>query len=384
MILNKTNYPCLYDDGSVEYDSKPWAHRFKPMNDFNYWYIEVLYTWRSGNDTTKNFEDFIPPDILEKIKHDNSTKLLLYTVEPVNVIVENIYQFISKFDIPVNKILLMCELVDINDEVNRVSSNYGMDPIDTFFASVDETGISIQITLNSEVFNNLDTLEKKKYDKAFINLNRRWRPHRPLFVGLLCCNDLLDKGYVSLSSTSEGSSSWAQTVAQLSSVVDADIRNLFSANYNRLVSLPELNVDTDDLSVNLVRLDDLDNTVDFYKNSYFSVVSETCFFENVGRFLTEKTFKAIAHKHPFLMIGPPNTLDTLRQLKYKTFHPFIDESYDREPDHIKRMKMVVEETKRLSSMSQSELYDWIDNVKPIVEHNFKILSIKPNYLRVNK
>ena len=375
----------MYDDGSIEYGKDPRAHRFKNLTDFSYWYIEVLYTWRGGDDLIKNFEDFIPPEILENIKHDDETKLLLYSVEPVNIIVENIYQFITKFGIPESKILLMCELVDINDEVELVANKYNLSPIDTCFASVDEVAISIQIMLYKFTFQNLTTLEKKNYDKSFINLNRRWRSHRPLFVSLLCCHDLLDKGYVSLSSTTEYSYTWPETASLLvESIKDPDVSALLIANYNKIANIPDLTVDTDDLSVNPVRLVDFNNTVDFYKNTYFSIVSETCYFEDVGRFLTEKTFKAIAHKHPFLMIGPPNTLDTLRQLKYKTFHPFIDESYDAEPDHIKRMKMIIEETRRLSSMSQSELYDWIDNVKPIVEHNFKALSIKPNYLVVNR
>lgn len=384
MILNKTNYPCLYDDGSVEYGSYPWAFRFKDMTDFDYWCIEVLYTWRIGNDTIKNFEDFIPSDVFEKIKHDDRTKLLIYTVEPVNIMVENIYQFISKFNIPESKILLMCELVDIDEEVKRVAANYNLSCIDTFYASVDEISITMQLITYLGDFYKLKTLEKKKYEKAFINLNRRWRMHRPLFVSLLCCHGLLDKGYVSLSSTNEFSYSWAETILKLKEIADDDINKLISANYDKLINLPELTVDTNDLSVNLVNLDDLDNTVDFYKNSYFSIVSETCFFEDVGRFLTEKTFKTIAHKHPFLMIGPHRTMAALRDLGYKTFHPFIDESYDEVEDHLLRMKMIIEETKRLSSLSETELFEWIDQVKPIIEHNFKVLATRKNYNRHNR
>ena len=38
---------------------------------------------------------------------------------------------------------------------------------------------------------------QNKHDKAFLNLNRRWRAHRPMFVALLKANKLLDKGLVS-------------------------------------------------------------------------------------------------------------------------------------------------------------------------------------------
>lgn len=384
MILNKTNYPCLYDDGSVDYENNPRAHRFKNLNDFNYWYIEVLYTWRVGDDLIKNFEDFIPPEILENIKHDSETKLLLYSVEPMNVIVENIYQFITKFGIPESKILLMCELIDINAEVESVAKKYNLACVETCYAAVDEVAIAIQIKMKALTFYTLTTLEKKSYDKAYINLNRKWRTHRPLFVSLLCCHDLLDKGYVSLSSTTDFSYTWPDTVSKLvESITDSDIHSILTDNYDKISNLPDLIVDTNDLSFNPVRLDDFSNTVDFYKNSYFSVVSETCFYEDVGRFLTEKTFKAIAHKHPFLMISSPGTLTALRDMGYKTFHPFIDETYDEVDDHLTRMKMIVAETKRLASFSESELFEWIDHVKPIVEHNFRVLASKPNFLKVN-
>jgi hypothetical protein len=64
----------------------------------------------------------------------------------------------------------------------------------------------------------------------------------------------------------------------------------------------------------------------------------------------------------------------LNERGYKTFHPFIDESYDSEPDFEKRFKMCVEEIKRLEKFTTEEWLEWQKNIKPIVEHNYKYLQ----------
>ena len=58
---------------------------------------------------------------------------------------------------------------------------------------------------------------------------------------------------------------------------------------------------------------------------------------------------------------------------FKTFKPFINESYDTEVNPGKRMGMVVDEVERLCSMSFDELKKWYKKLVPILEHNRKIL-----------
>ena len=65
----------------------------------------------------------------------------------------------------------------------------------------------------------------------------------------------------------------------------------------------------------------------------------------------------------------PGALKVLRDLGFKTFHPFINEDYDNETYHVKRMDMIVDEIKRLCSMSPTEIHDWYWSMKDILEHN---------------
>jgi hypothetical protein len=69
-------------------------------------------------------------------------------------------------------------------------------------------------------------------------------------------------------------------------------------------------------------------------------------------------------------------LELLREIGYKTFHPYIDESYDLELDDDKRMRMIVNEIVKIANMSDSEVVEFIHNVKDIAIHNFNILRQK--------
>jgi len=67
-------------------------------------------------------------------------------------------------------------------------------------------------------------------------------------------------------------------------------------------------------------------------------------------------------------------------LGYKTFHPYIDESYDLETDDNKRMMMIVNEIERLSNFSDDELRSFIENINPICDHNFNVLNEKQYFV----
>lgn len=85
--------------------------------------------------------------------------------------------------------------------------------------------------------------------------------------------------------------------------------------------------------------------------------------------LTEKVFKPIANFQPFFFIAYPGALALLQSLGFKTFHPFIDESYDNEPSEATRMNMIVKEINRLCSMSKEQIHEWFWQMEDILIHN---------------
>ena len=114
-------------------------------------------------------------------------------------------------------------------------------------------------------------------------------------------------------------------------------------------------------------------------SSYLNIVTETDFdmdWRDIQiTHITEKTIKPIHMLQPFIMVGPYKTLEVLRDYGFKTFHPFIDESYDDCKDADKRMKMIKKEITRILSMDLAEMDKWYWKMFNILNHNFKHLKI---------
>jgi hypothetical protein len=105
-----------------------------------------------------------------------------------------------------------------------------------------------------------------------------------------------------------------------------------------------------------------------WQTSLFHVVNETVFYEP-KQHLTEKVFKPIVAKRPFLLVAAPGNLQYLRQYGFQTFDKWIDESYDRMLDHDQRLDAIANEIVRISSMPTCQLRDLYQDMLPVLEHN---------------
>lgn len=119
------------------------------------------------------------------------------------------------------------------------------------------------------------------------------------------------------------------------------------------------------------------NKKEWYSESYFHLVTETFFGPNV--FLSEKIFKPISNLQPFLVFGDYLTLAELRRLGFKTFEPFIDESYDLEKDPKQRMLLLEKELLKLKNMPIEELHNWYYSITDILLYNQKHLYTFESY-----
>ena len=84
---------------------------------------------------------------------------------------------------------------------------------------------------------------------------------------------------------------------------------------------------------------------------------------------TEKTVKPISAGMPFVMVASHRYLYRLRKMGFKTFHPFIDESYDQEVDWRTRTGMAVEAMFKFLDAPHH-----LDQIQEICNHNKKILQ----------
>lgn len=111
-----------------------------------------------------------------------------------------------------------------------------------------------------------------------------------------------------------------------------------------------------------------DNQVNSYKNTYFYICTET-YTHGEHKSVTEKVCKPFANFLPFVFLSFCGALKHLRELGFKTFHPFIDESYDDEIDEHKRLVMVYKEIEKICKMPKEDLHKWYWNMKDIYIHN---------------
>jgi len=107
------------------------------------------------------------------------------------------------------------------------------------------------------------------------------------------------------------------------------------------------------------------------RNCDIEIIGESEF--NGSRFITEKFFKAIIFKQPFIMLGTSETLvEISRNMGYRTFAPFINEGYDGNDDLKQRMEMIADEIQRLTDLKKdpAKWKEWNEGVRHIVTYNY--------------
>ena len=77
-------------------------------------------------------------------------------------------------------------------------------------------------------------------------------------------------------------------------------------------------------------------------------------------------------------------LKYLRKLGFKTFHPFIDETYDTIYDPKERMGHILNEIGRLNSMTHQQFVELTEQLKPVLIYNhFKCKEYQKYIGRLN-
>jgi hypothetical protein len=109
--------------------------------------------------------------------------------------------------------------------------------------------------------------------------------------------------------------------------------------------------------------------LDDLTKGFWHVVTETIYFQEKLH-LTEKSFKPIVAKRPFMLVAAPGNLAYLKSYGFKTFDRWIDESYDLETDPYLRIEKITTELKKLCSMSKQELNQMHLEMQEILEFNF--------------
>lgn len=129
-----------------------------------------------------------------------------------------------------------------------------------------------------------------------------------------------------------------------------------------------LNIDNKELP----NIDHSETPKSFYEESFCAIITETKYAQPFAA-LTEKTMQAIIHARPFVMVGPPNTLDFVKEMGWKTFDNWWDESYDLEENHEKRLEKIFDVIEYINGLTIEELKRMYIEMMPVINHNQKQL-----------
>ena len=126
-----------------------------------------------------------------------------------------------------------------------------------------------------------------------------------------------------------------------------------------------------------------DYTSDDYVSCAVEVVLETL-FDDTRLHLTEKTLRPIACGKPFILASTPGSLEYLRSYGFKTFSPWIDESYDHIANPQERLAAIIEQMRSLSALPMHEKIQLWINLHSIAEYNKRRFFSKEFFNQVVK
>ena len=217
----------------------------------------------------------------------------------------------------------------------------------------------------------------KQYNYDFITFNRiinNDRSYRIYFVSLLKELGLLDRGQISFNVTDNPFDDWRDEVSDPNTKLSKHAK-CHAEQY--LINTSKLVIDHSEIhgsaSASIPRT--IDSWIDpnFNKpvdiDSFWHIVTETVFYYNKLH-LTEKIFKPIVSKQPFMLLAAPGNLAYLKSYGFKTFDSVIDESYDNIQDNDLRIEAVVKQLHWYCNLTPGEKTDIIKQLEPIIDYNF--------------
>ena len=224
---------------------------------------------------------------------------------------------------------------------------------------------------------NISDVEMPEYDpwkmpsKTFLSLNYRPRPHRTMLLALFNKHHLLSKSYFSFCGMHD----------------DQHIGGTY--NNSHIGGLDLDHSEVDGLQDRLAEFI-LDNNwpeqyydviydsgnkdmAKYYEDSLVNITTETNFYSDIIS-VTEKMFKPIRYMQPFVLVGAPYSLKHLKDLGFRTFEDFWDESYDLTVDHNQRLKKVMETCNQISNFTHKETLEMRKLLQARLEYNFNLLK----------
>lgn len=221
----------------------------------------------------------------------------------------------------------------------------------------------IKISFKEQLKYKKENLEKIKNYNC---LQKRLRSHRIWFYKYLYDSNVLKDGMVSMNQFSS-----RQTSFESRYLDENETQKLNSILPLMVYGKPNNELDDNFYIRRIIK--------EVYLDTWVSVVSEASFADSDQTiFLSEKIFKPITCFHPFIVVGNKGSLEKIREMGYKTFDGFIDESYDNKST-FDRFESIIQSIKKIEAIDDK--YSWYKSMEDILIHNYN--TLKKNSKRKN-
>lgn len=311
--------------------------------------------------------NLISKNSLDEIVNHNGNLLINYVIDGgLGINKENfdkIIDFTRSNKIPDEKVYLIFSDFKLKENFEKLNVNYNIFDHNFYlkfksheFNKIIKEGLENTSTIVSkdDFINNIN-LDKKD----FLLLTRHFKLHRIALLSQLhklgLENNLIswDKSYYNHSIVEE--------------LLKFDENN----DFIDLIKNTSKTIDVDDLTK--IMGIGFENK-EMYLNTYLSIVTESIFFQYdvnfPSGFLSEKIWKPIGHCQPFILAGPSKSLQYIKEkYGFKTFHPFIDETYDTVDNDMVRLNLIKKEIEKFSLKTKEEKIQFLNDVKDICIFN---------------
>jgi len=326
----------------------------------------------------------INKDVLKDMKNNKDILCICYIQE--GDYHKDFYKDINKFcddtSISINNVVFLTNNPKIEKTKNIFNVNYYLNHMTVTYQN------------NSDRYNSIENLNDDNVrPHYFLSLNRNPKLHRQVLGSLLLKNNLLDKGMISMGYDVDGIHKFDNYVPtdfnrktpiySEEKIKELDLHRHISEFKNMCPLLIDDDVEDlrDDHTLGWINIHPKT-----YNKAYFSIIAGNS-FDTPWLHPDEKFWKPLGQFHPFIWVGPTGGMQHLKDMGFKSFSPYIDESYDTEEDCEKRMLMIVNEIKRLCNMNKEEIHEWYYSMQDILIYNWKRIvenNINPFYELYNK
>lgn len=360
-------------------------NRQQGINEIWYYAVEPFGNFRGFlGMLNEKVDDEFTLHVSDVAKHEiiagNGRLLINYTIDggiDVNrKTITKLFELLKATNIPFRKIYFLMNDINFKGNLEKISGIGNLNVFHFNLALMQKSNEIYNTLLHEGRYffwrNNTSFVSKvtriedfesnlTKKDKKFLMLNRNWKMHRLELIKTLRDNGLLED---SLVSWDKNMFSHSEARAFIEKYNDAELMEIMKNN-SSILDYPDI------ANVHGYGFE----TKEIYLQSFFHIVGETIYYQDdiPSGYVSEKPFKPMAHFQPFIFAGPAGVIKHLNELGFKSFHPYIDETYDSITDDNERMKAISNEVIRLGKLTKDEMIDITLKLKSVLYHNYRTL-----------